>query len=188
MFIFSLRSRRTHSSHYPVLQLCPVRSTWPFATWILSTMRGNKNKLDFTLILNACIYQSLDPYNSKTKHLRYEWHINTEVTWGCGIRICHEKYQIALDPATAILQKILKLYYIWHRFVQWYLVELPTQFKYKDLLPNAQYVIKLFLISAQYIVYWVSRRLLLPEFCCLWKKWQYFIVTTARHESHYVNN
>ena len=33
-------------------------------------IRGNNNKFDFPPILNACIYQSLDPYNSKNKDLR----------------------------------------------------------------------------------------------------------------------
>ena len=31
-------------------------------------LRGNKNKYYFTPILNTCIYQSLDPCNSKTRH------------------------------------------------------------------------------------------------------------------------
>ena len=30
-------------------------------------VRGNNNNFEFPPILNACIYQSLEPYNSKTK-------------------------------------------------------------------------------------------------------------------------
>ena len=37
---------------------------------VLGQIRGNNNEFDFPPILNGCIYQSLDPYNSKTKHFR----------------------------------------------------------------------------------------------------------------------
>ena len=42
---------------------------------MLSQMRDKNIKFDFPPISNASIYQSLDFYNSKPKHLREEWHI-----------------------------------------------------------------------------------------------------------------
>ena len=38
-------------------------------------MSGENNKFEFPPMLIACIYQSFDFYNSKTKHLRDERNI-----------------------------------------------------------------------------------------------------------------
>ena len=73
-------------------------------------IRGNNNNFDFPSILNACIYQSLNLYNSKTKHLREERNIISD-------------FRTRLYVSTACSVKIVRIFLTMHLFscMFWYL-------------------------------------------------------------------